>query len=146
MSLALRLNRLNTSTFTLTSWLIRYPTRAYASVVAAERWLLSSINGRGPKIARLELAKPRTELGDGRANRRHPIDRTGNEVAHVATALNQALGEARVGRRQIQIEEQPRSRDIVIVPLDAVPLARPVRFSIAGVAGEHEFRAQPKLP
>src|SRR5262249_1169366 len=66
-----------------------------------------------PEVAHLELPEPGTEFRYRRAEGGDLVDRARDVVAHWIV-----LREPRVRRRQIEVEEQPGTCDVMVVPLD----------------------------
>ena len=143
MSLALRSNRLNTSSASLH---VRRELVADAQV--GERRRLRALRvvfdqRPRPEVAQLELAEPRAEVR--RPSRRarppcRPIRGCGRRAAIV-------VGVKRAREtREVGVEQQPGRRRVVVVPLDAAAPARAARLGVAGVADEDQLGAELQVP
>ena len=144
MSLALRSKRLKTSSATL--HVLR---DLVADAQVGERRRLRALGvvldqRPRPEVAQLEVAEPRARgrARSRRARRRCRPSRGRSGPASVGSSVVKRARET----RDVAVEQQPRRRDVVVVELDALPLARPARLGVAGVAGEDELGAELQLP
>lgn len=93
------------------------------------------------EVAQLEGGRPGALVGQGHAERSHLVDRAGNEIAgRVALRIARARG------GQVQVEQQPRRGNIMVVPLDAMAAAGAARFGLAGVADKQQFGIDIEAP